>query len=190
MPSARQRPSSPTARCSNSTLTASPMGSRIELPASGGTLDVTWQVASVTMPMSRVELIVNGEIRQSQAVAPDDSQRVLVDQGGSELLDGACWCAGIIRTSPRSSPPIPPRSWCRWPGRRCLAAADAVTILEQIEGALAYLDTVGTRAEDRRLQTHAPGARIGPPPPAQPHAPGRPFPRAYPGQRSPGAPLR
>jgi hypothetical protein len=29
-----------------------------------------------------------------------------------------------------------------------LAAADAVTILEQIEGALAHLDTVGTRAED------------------------------------------
>jgi hypothetical protein len=29
------------------------------------------------------------------------------------------------------------------------AAADAVTILEQIEGALAYLDTVGTRAEIR-----------------------------------------
>ena len=29
-----------------------------------------------------------------------------------------------------------------------MAAADAVTILEQIEGALAYLDTVGTRAED------------------------------------------
>ena len=28
------------------------------------------------------------------------------------------------------------------------AAADALTILEQIEGALAYLDTVGTRAED------------------------------------------
>ena len=29
-----------------------------------------------------------------------------------------------------------------------LAAADALTILEQIEGALAYLDTVGTRADD------------------------------------------
>jgi hypothetical protein len=29
------------------------------------------------------------------------------------------------------------------------AAADAVTILEQIEGAIAYLDTVGTRAETR-----------------------------------------
>jgi hypothetical protein len=30
-----------------------------------------------------------------------------------------------------------------------IAAADAVTILEQVEGALAYLDTIGTRAEDR-----------------------------------------
>ena len=34
-------------------------------------------------------------------------------------------------------------------GSPLLAAADAVTILEQIEGALVYLDTVGTRAEDR-----------------------------------------
>ena len=29
------------------------------------------------------------------------------------------------------------------------SAADAVTILDQIEGALAYLDTVGTRADDQ-----------------------------------------
>jgi hypothetical protein len=34
-------------------------------------------------------------------------------------------------------------------GSRMLPAADAVTILEQIEGALAYLDSVGTRADDR-----------------------------------------
>jgi hypothetical protein len=34
-------------------------------------------------------------------------------------------------------------------GSALLAAADAVTILEQIEGALAYLDTVGTRADER-----------------------------------------
>ncbi len=32
-------------------------------------------------------------------------------------------------------------------GTPFMAAGDAVTILEQIEGALAYLDTVGTRAE-------------------------------------------
>ena len=33
-------------------------------------------------------------------------------------------------------------------GSPLLAAADAVTILEQIEGAMAYLDTVGTRKDD------------------------------------------
>ncbi len=33
-------------------------------------------------------------------------------------------------------------------GSPLLPAADAVTILEQIEGAVAYLDTVGTRAAD------------------------------------------
>ena len=39
--------------------------------------------------------------------------------------------------------------------------ADAVTILEQIEGALAYLDTVGTRAETaayRRMRLVLEGA--------------------------------
>jgi hypothetical protein len=35
-----------------------------------------------------------------------------------------------------------------WRVRVLRGPADAVTILEQIEGALAYLDTVGTRAED------------------------------------------
>ena len=33
-------------------------------------------------------------------------------------------------------------------GAPLLAAGDGVTILEQIKGALAYLDTVGTRAEE------------------------------------------
>jgi hypothetical protein len=34
-------------------------------------------------------------------------------------------------------------------GSPLLAAADALTILEQIEGAMAYIDTIGTRAEDQ-----------------------------------------
>ena len=32
---------------------------------------------------------------------------------------------------------------------KMLAAADALTILEQIEGAMAYLETIGTRAEEK-----------------------------------------
>jgi hypothetical protein len=45
-----------------------PMGSRIKMSAGGGKVDVTWQVASVTIPMSRVELIINGQIRESKSI--------------------------------------------------------------------------------------------------------------------------
>jgi hypothetical protein len=34
-------------------------------------------------------------------------------------------------------------------GTEFFAAADALTILEQIEGAIAYVDTIGTRADDQ-----------------------------------------
>ena len=46
-------------------------------------------------------------------------------------------------------------------GSPMLAAADALTILDQIEGAIAYLDTVGTRAETaawRRMRLVLEGA--------------------------------
>ncbi len=124
-----------------------PMGSRLELPAGGGTLDVTWQVASTTIPISRVELIVNGEIRQSQAGGPWSAAGTW-----SVRVDRSSWLALLVRghyadqpeiVAAHSSPVMVPVE-----GTPTLAAVDALTILEQIEGALAYLDTVGTRAED------------------------------------------
>jgi hypothetical protein len=124
-----------------------PMGSRIAMSARGGTVDVTWQAASVTVPMSRIELIVNGEIRESVAVAPWQAAgawRVAMPCSG--------WLALLVRGQYADQPEMvaahssPVR--VEVAGSPILAAADAVTILEQIEGALAYLDTVGTRADD------------------------------------------
>jgi hypothetical protein len=124
-----------------------PMGSRIEMSARGGTVDVTWQVASVTIPMSRVELMVNGEIQESVAVSPEEGSG-----HWSVKVDRSSWLALLVRghyadkpeiIAAHSSPVV-----IMVEGSPMLAAADAVTILEQIEGALAYLDTVGTRAED------------------------------------------
>jgi hypothetical protein len=124
-----------------------PMGSRIDMTATGGTVDVTWQVASVTVPMSRVELVVNGEIRESAAVAPETgggTWRVKLDKSG--------WLALLVRGHYADKPEIVAAHsspvMVMVAGSPLLAAADAVTILDQIEGALAYLDTVGTRAED------------------------------------------
>ena len=124
-----------------------PMGSRIEMSSSGGTVDVTWQVASVTIPMSRVELIVNGEIRESVAVRSREGSG-----HWSVKVDKSSWLALLVRGHYADKPEIiaahssPVMAIIE--GSPLLAATDAVTILEQIEGALAYLDTVGTRAED------------------------------------------
>ena len=124
-----------------------PMGSRIEMSANGGTVDVVWQVASVTVPMSRVELIVNGEIRESVAVAPGAGSG-----HWSIKVDKSSWLALLVRGHCADKPEIITAHsspvMITVEGSRMLAAADAVTILEQIEGTLAYLDTVGTRAED------------------------------------------
>jgi hypothetical protein len=124
-----------------------PMGSRIEMSASGGSVDVVWQVASATIPMSRVELIVNGAIRESVAVSPEEESG-----HWSVKVDRSCWLALLVRghyavkpeiIAAHSSPVM-----ISVEGSPIIAAADAITILEQIEGALAYLDTVGTRAGD------------------------------------------
>ena len=142
-----------------------PMGSRISLPASGGTLDVTWTVASVTVPVSRVELVVNGEIRESAAVPAEGG-------GGhfSFKAERSAWLALLVRGHYAERPEmIAAHStpvMVDVEGAPLFAPADAVTILEQIEGAMAYLDTVGTRAEDRIYKRMRLTLEIGAPQPA------------------------
>ncbi len=125
-----------------------PMGSQIELPASGGTLDVTWQVDSATIPMSRVELVVNGEIRESAAVSPWNASG-----HWTVRVEKSAWLALLVRGHYADKPEIIAAHgtpvMVMVEDSPLLAAADAVTILEQIEGSMAYLDTVGTRAADR-----------------------------------------
>ena len=123
-----------------------PMGSHIEMSANGGTVDVTWEVASVTLPMSRVELIVNGEIRESREVSPEK------DSGHwSVKISKSSWMALLVRGHYIDKPEIIAAHsspiMIHVEGSPILAAADAITILEQIGGALAYIDIVGTRSE-------------------------------------------
>jgi hypothetical protein len=124
-----------------------PPGSRIEMSSSGGTVDVVWRVASVTIPISRVELVVNGEIRESVSTPPEQ-----MSGSWSIKVDKSAWLALMVRGHYADKPEIVAAHstpvMVDVEGSSLLAAADAVTILEQIEGALAYLDTVGTRADN------------------------------------------
>jgi len=124
-----------------------PAGSTIEMKSGGGTVDVTWELASVTVPMSKVELVVNGEIRESRSVRPEQ------DAGSWRTrIDRSSWLALMVRGHYPDKPEIIAAHsspvMVRVDGSMFFSAADAVTILDQIEGALAYIDTIGTRAED------------------------------------------
>ncbi|MEE9254782.1 MAG: CehA/McbA family metallohydrolase, partial [Pseudomonadales bacterium] len=126
-------------------------GMRIRMGRHGGTVNVAYELASATIPMSRVELIVNGEIRESEQT------RAWRAQGRwSVKLDRSSWFALLVRGHYRDKPEmIAAHSspvMVELDSSPFFAAADAATILEQIEGVLAYIDTVGTRADDARYR--------------------------------------
>ncbi len=128
------------------TVDGQPMGSRITMSARGGTVEFAWEAASVTVPMSRAELVVNGEICESVAIDPWQASG-----SWSCKVDRSSWLALLIRGHYPDRPEIVAAHttpvMVELEGSPFYAAADAVTILEQIEGSLAFLDTIGTRAE-------------------------------------------
>ncbi len=122
-------------------------GSRIGMSAGGGTVDIEWKVASVTVPTSKVELIVNGEVVDGKCVKPGGGKGHF-----KAKLDKSSWVALLVRGRYRDKPEmIAAHSspvMIEVKGSQFLAAADALTILEQIEGAMAYLETGATRADE------------------------------------------
>ncbi|MDD5687590.1 MAG: CehA/McbA family metallohydrolase [Elusimicrobia bacterium] len=124
-------------------------GTRIKIARTGGTVNVEWKVDSVTLPISKVELIVNGEIIESKSSKLHGGHG---DSGKWEVkIKKSSWIALLVRgyysdkleiIAAHSSPVM-----IDIEGIEFSSAADAVTILNQIQGAIAYLDTVGTRAE-------------------------------------------
>ena len=122
-------------------------GSTIEMSSSGGHVEVTWKTASVTMPVTRVELVVNGEIRESKEANPHEDEGIW-----SVNIQKSSWLALLVRghysdgpeTIAAHSSPV----MAQVEGSPFMAAADAVTILKQIEGAIAYIDVAGMRADD------------------------------------------
>ncbi|CDX24951.1 conserved hypothetical protein [Mesorhizobium plurifarium] len=128
-----------------------PMGSRIGLPSSGGTVTVSWKAASVIVPMTRIDLVVNGEVKESRTVRPgEDAGRWPVS------IQRSSWIALIVRAKYGDKPEIIAAHsspvMIEVEGSHFFAAADALTILDQIEGAMAYIDTIGTRADVSRYR--------------------------------------
>ena len=125
-----------------------PLGSTITTSPCGGQVAVEWKAASAFLPMTRVELIVNGEIKEQKTVNQwQDEGKWMIP------LARSSWMALLIRGKYENKPemiaahssPI----MVKLKDSPFMAAADAVSILEEIEGALAYIDTIGTRTDTK-----------------------------------------
>ena len=127
-------------------------GGRLELHGPA-TLQVQWSVASVTIPITAVELVAGGETAD---VIRFDSLLGSREGCFQVTVNGGTWIALRVRGHHADKPEIitahTSAVMVSVDGKRPMSAPDAVTILEQIEGATAYITTLGTKAEDRQFK--------------------------------------
>jgi hypothetical protein len=134
-------------------ISGTPMGGAVSLPATGGVVEATWEVASVTVPVTSVELVVNGRISQRYSVDWDRqaSDGRSVHGSWSVPVRESSWFALLVRGRYPENPEViachSSAVMVNVEGSELCVEHHAASILDQIEGALAYVHTVGTRAQ-------------------------------------------
>ena len=126
-------------------------GSRVDLPAGGGTIDVAWTVASVNVPIAQIEVIAGGLVAEQV-----NTGNVLAASGSASLkITDSTWIALRVRGSyygREGDIAAHTSSVIVVGGKPLFVESDAVAVLEQIEGAIAYVDTLAPRPEARRYK--------------------------------------
>jgi hypothetical protein len=128
-------------------------GGRAQLPPGGGSVQVEWEVESVQVPVERVEIVAGGLVIH-EAVAGGE----LSTSGAAAVrVPSSTWIALRVRGSYRGRPDDVAAHTSAVQvlveGSELFSEHDATTVLEQIQGALAYVDTIAPRAEARRFRT-------------------------------------
>lgn len=126
-------------------------GGRRRLPASGGSVQVEWEVESVRVPIDRVELIVGGAVQDEIHVGGERSAR-----GRAAIpIARSTWVALRVRGSCRGqTDEIAAHTSAVQvlvEGSELFSEPDATAVLDQIQGAIAYVDTLATRPDPHRL---------------------------------------
>ncbi len=127
-------------------------GGRIDLPTGGGTLNIQWRVESVSLPIEQIEVVVGGLVAEQFTV---DHQ--LVAAGSATVkISASTWVALRVRGSYRNiAGEIAAHTSAVMVtvGRQPhFVQKDAAAVLSQIEGALAYVDTLASRPNAERLR--------------------------------------
>lgn len=127
-------------------------GGRVSLPVSGGTVTVTWKVESVSLPVDAVEIVVGG-----LAVDQTTVNKALTASGSAQVMvTNSTWIALRVRGSYKGQhgeiAAHTSAIQVLVEGKPLFSAKDATAVLEQIEGAIAYVDTIAPRPAAQRFK--------------------------------------
>lgn len=133
----------------NMTVEGRRPGSKIQLPSGGGMVAVNWQIESVSVLPKRVEVICNGRV-----VDEFRYDQLTCHGHASVRISESCWLAVRVRGSVagRDTDIAAHTSsvFIEVGESPIFATADAVAILAQIEGSIAYLDTLAPKTDGDR----------------------------------------
>ncbi|MCE7986938.1 MAG: hypothetical protein DYG89_37670 [Caldilinea sp. CFX5] len=127
-------------------------GGRLQLPATGGTVNVTWKVESVSLPIDAVEIVVGGFALEQTTL-----DKALTASGSTQVtVNNSTWIAVRVRGSYKGQrgeiAAHTSAVQVLVEGKPLFSPKDAVAVLEQIEGAIAYVDTIAPRPAAQRFK--------------------------------------
>jgi hypothetical protein len=127
-------------------------GGKVGLPTGGGTVQIEWQVESLRVPIEAVEIVAGGLIEEVVTVGGQ-----LSAQGHTELrVQRSTWVALRVRGSYRGNKDHIAAHTSAVQvvvdGSDLFSEPDAMAVLDQIQGAMAYVDTIAPRADARRFR--------------------------------------
>jgi hypothetical protein len=112
---------------------------------------VQWRAESVRVPVEAVEVVVGGLIEHESSAGGE-----LLSSGHAEVrVGGSTWIAVRVRGGyhglPRDVAAHTSAVQVLVDGSELLSEIDSIAVLEQIQGAIAYVDTIAPRPEARRF---------------------------------------
>ncbi|MFZ4663016.1 MAG: CehA/McbA family metallohydrolase [Caldilineaceae bacterium] len=127
-------------------------GGKLHVPATGGTVNVTWKVESVSLPIDAVEVVVGGFALEQTTV----NKALRASGSVSVPVNSSTWIAIRVRGSYKGQvgdiAAHTSAVQVLVEGKPLFSPKDAVAVLEQIEGAIAYVDTIAPRPAAQRFK--------------------------------------
>jgi hypothetical protein len=127
-------------------------GGQVRLPSGSGTVQVEWEVESLRVPIERVELVVGGLVSDDTSVGGE-----LSASGRAAVpVSRSTWIALRVRGSYRGRADDVAAHTSAVQvlvhGSELFSEVDSMAVLDQILGAIAYVDTIAPRPEARRFR--------------------------------------